>query len=151
MTRVLFVCLGNICRSPMAEGLFRHRAAERGLAHQFVFDSAGLVDHHVGETAHPRTLKRLAAAGISLNHRGRQVEAADGERFDWILAMDASNVVGLRRVLPPSGFERVRKALDGTGGGDVPDPYYGTEADYDHVFRLLDRAAGAWFERWSAP
>ncbi|MFM7321405.1 MAG: low molecular weight protein-tyrosine-phosphatase [Armatimonadota bacterium] len=140
MTRVLCVCLGNICRSPMAEAMLRHKVAESGLADRILVDSAGTGDWHVGKPPHSGTRAVLDARGIDhASIRARLIERADLDRFDWILTMDEAN----------------RRAVSGLGGGrakvvpvldfhpdpaatEVPDPYF--DGRFEEVHALLDRA-----------
>lgn len=144
--RVLFVCLGNICRSPMAHGLFLHRVAERGLTGRLRADSAGTGAWHAGEPPDPRTLATLRRHGIDLAHRARQVVPEDFVRFDLLLAMDASNHRTLLDRAPPGSRDRVRTVLEPVGGGDVADPYYGGPEGFETNFAQLDRALAAWID-----
>ena len=143
--RVLFVCSGNICRSPTAEGILRALAAQEGLAHAVEVESAGTGDWHVGEPADPRTRATALARGIALEGRARQVRAADFDRFDYVLAMDRGHLLELERL---SGG-RARRAVvarfldfhpEHGGDGDVSDPYYGGEHGFDDVFELCHAA-----------
>ncbi|UTW08392.1 low molecular weight protein-tyrosine-phosphatase [Pseudomonas benzenivorans] len=144
--RVLFVCLGNICRSPTAEGVFRHKLREAGLEARVEVDSAGTGDWHVGKA--PDTRTRLAAQrrGYDLSAlRARQVALDDFSRFDLILAMDGSNLSHLQRLRPPGGaaeldllLRRYQLALD-----EVPDPYYGGEDGFEQVLDLIEQASDA--------
>lgn len=148
--RVLFVCLGNICRSPLAEGLARHRAAALGL--DWEFDSAGTGAHyHAGAPPDPRTCASARRRGIALEHlRARQVGPEDFARFDLILAADRQNLRALEALRPPGAAARVALLLDWTGvqpQGEVPDPYYGGDDDFEAVCRLLERAADALLAR----
>ncbi|MCB9662617.1 MAG: low molecular weight phosphotyrosine protein phosphatase [Alphaproteobacteria bacterium] len=148
MTSVLLVCLGNICRSPMAEGILRARLRARGLTEAYTVDSAGTAGWHVGRPADPRTLEVLARHDALCPLTARQVAAEDFERFRWILAMDQSNLTDLQLRCPPALRDRLHLALAPTGGGDVPDPYYGGADGFEHVYRLLDTALDAWLARW---
>lgn len=141
---VLFVCLGNICRSPQAEGIFRAQVAAAGLAGQFVIDSAGTSNYHAGELPDWRTRKASAARGVDLTHRSRPFEVADFERFDHIVVMDHSN---LRDVLAlaPHALHRTKVSLLRSHDAQptdspVPDPYSGGETGFDHVFDLCESA-----------
>jgi protein-tyrosine phosphatase len=145
---VLFVCLGNICRSPMAHGLLDHLVEERGLAGRFVIDSAGTAAYHAGEAPDPRTLDVLARHGIGLSHRARRVRDDDFERFDWLLAMDRANRRDLLARCPEGLEGKVQLTLAPIGGGDVADPYYGGPDGFDHNFRQLRTALDAWLDRW---
>lgn len=143
---ILFVCLGNICRSPTAEGAFVRRIREAGLAERVFADSAGLVDHHVGELADPRTRACAARRGLDLTHRSRPIVPADFERFDYILGMDGANMERLRVLAQRHAFAgtlaRFRDFDPGSPpDSDVPDPYYGDAAGFERVFDLCDAAA----------
>ncbi len=141
--RILFVCLGNICRSPMAEGIFRAEAQRRGL--EVEIDSAGTSAWHVGEAPDPRARAAAAAAGVDISAlRGRQAKRADMEHFDLILAMDRENLEDLRRLAGPEHGHKVRLFLDFARQheeDEVPDPYYGGEEGFAHVLALLRDAA----------
>lgn len=139
-TSVLFVCLGNICRSPVAEGVFRHLVNEAGLADAVEIDSAGTGDWHVGRGADPRSVAVAKRNGVDISAcRARQITAADFNRFGWVIAMDESNLANLNRMAPKGHSARVHMLLDfvpGMEGHPVPDPYYGTEKDFEETYRL---------------
>jgi protein-tyrosine phosphatase len=143
--RVLFVCMGNICRSPTAEAVFRELVRRESPELDVAVDSAGTHDYHVGEAPDPRTVRAAARRGIDLSTlRARQVEPADFQRHDLILAMDRLNHVTLLERSPPEYHERIRLFLDfapGAGTRDVPDPYYGGAAGFDEVLDLVEEAA----------
>ncbi|GIX36447.1 MAG: phosphotyrosine protein phosphatase [Lysobacteraceae bacterium] len=147
--RILVVCMGNICRSPLAEGILRHHAQKAGL--ELLVDSAGTHAYHVGEPPDPRAVAVARQRGIDITGlRARQVEAADAERFDHVLVADRRNLEDLRRRQPAVGA-RARLLLEVAGaGGEVPDPYYGDERDFEAVFELLDRAAPRLLARLAA-
>lgn len=148
MKRVLFVCLGNICRSPMAHGVMLHRVRERGLEGQIEVDSCGTAGYHVGERPDPRTLEVLRKHGIQLDHRGRQLQPSDLDRFDRILTMDRSNLRDARRILGvDADDERVQMVLAPTTGEEVADPYYGGPSGFDRNFEQLSEALDAWLDR----
>jgi protein-tyrosine phosphatase len=147
--RILFVCLGNICRSPMAEGIFLHLARERGLAHAFLVDSAGTGDWHCGEPPDPRALAAAARRGVHLPSVCRQVRGDDFRDFDLILAMDRSNRDFLLAKCPAPLRHRIRLMRDfdpRTVPGaepEVPDPYHGGPEGFDRVFDMLRRSCDA--------
>ena len=135
MTRVLFVCAGNICRSPMAEGIFRKLVRDRGLESHFEVDSAGTGGWHEGEGADRRTVHVLEKHGAGFAHTARQLRPTDSG-FDLILAADRENLWNLERALPDA---RGKLALI-LGNNDVPDPYYGSPADFERVYAMLEPA-----------
>jgi protein-tyrosine phosphatase len=139
--RVLMVCMGNICRSPTAEAMLRKLAAEEGMP--FVeIDSAGTHDYHVGAAPDRRAVAHGRAHGLEMAAlRGRQVEAADFTRFDFLLAMDRDNLEGLERRRPPGATAQVALLLSfapAIGADEVPDPYYGTEDGFERVIALVE-------------
>jgi protein-tyrosine phosphatase len=143
--RILFVCMGNICRSPTAEGVFRHYASRHAPDLALELDSAGTHAYHVGEPPDPRTVKAAARRGVDLTGlRARQVVDADFEHFDLILAMDRLNHVTLLDRCPPGRQDRVRLLLEfaaDAGSDEVPDPYYGGAQGFDDVLDLVESAA----------
>lgn len=144
--KVLFVCLGNICRSPTAEGVLRHKLRAAGLDDRVQVDSAGTGDWHVGKAPDSRTRQAALRRGYDLSaQRARQVEAADFQRFDLILAMDQSNLSNLKALRPAAAradldlyLRRYELALD-----EVPDPYYGGEDGFEQVLDLIEQASDA--------
>lgn len=145
MKKVLFVCLGNICRSPLAEGLFHQKVQERNKDNNFKIDSCGTSDYHIGETPDERTMKNALKNGLKLNHRGRQFSTDDFKKFDHILAMDRSNY---EFILSQSKTTEQRKKVqlirdyetdNEQRGTDVPDPYYGGPEGFQNVFNILNR------------
>jgi protein-tyrosine phosphatase len=143
--RVLFVCLGNICRSPTAEGVTRALAEREAPGLSLEVDSAGTAGYHVGEPPDPRTRAAALRRGYNLNAlRARVVEPADFERFDLILAMDEQNLQALRRRAPEQSQPRLRLLLEfapETGVSEVPDPYYGGATGFEEVLDLVESAA----------
>jgi protein-tyrosine phosphatase len=141
VTRVLFVCTGNICRSPLGEAIFRHQVARAGRAAEFEVDSAGTHDYHVGERADPRARRAGQQRGVEVTSIAREVERADFERFDLIIAMDRGHLRALQARCPPALREKVRlmREFDDPPGGDVPDPYYSDQRAFDEVFVMVDR------------
>ncbi len=145
-TRVLFVCLGNICRSPLAEGVFLHLVREAGLTDRFEVESAGTGDWHVGERPDPRSVAVARQHGVDLPSRARQVTPDDLEAFDHVLAMDRDNLSDLQRLARPGaravvGLLRAHDPARVTDGDDdVPDPYYGGPSGFDVVFEMVHRS-----------
>ncbi len=125
--KVLFVCLGNICRSPTAEGVFRKHVADRGWSDRVAVDSAGTSGWHQGEPCDPRAREEAARRGIDLSAiRSRGVRPSDFEDFDYIVAMDSANLRELKRMAPRERLNRIHRCTDfapGLGVADVPDPY----------------------------
>ena len=143
-TSILFVCMGNICRSPTAEGVFRARALAAGLS-DLLIDSAGTHGYHVGEPPDPRSQQCAARRGIDLSRqRARQVTAADFARFDRILAMDADNLAALRAICPPQYRHKLALFMQyasRSGAMEVPDPYLGGAGGFELVLDYLEDAA----------
>jgi len=143
--KILFVCMGNICRSPTAEGVFREHARRHAPGLDIEVDSAGTHAYHVGEPPDPRTIAAATRRGIDLTDlRARQVLDDDFERFDLILAMDRLNHATLLDRCPPEHHERIRTLLEFAGKtapADVPDPYYGGAKGFDDVLDLVESAA----------
>ncbi|HUN24059.1 MAG TPA: low molecular weight protein-tyrosine-phosphatase [Anaerolineales bacterium] len=142
--KILFVCLGNICRSPMAEGIFADLVKKAGLSHQFEIDSAGTGDWHLGELADIRSRNVAQAHEIALTHRSRLMQSSDFDHFDLILAMDEQNVFNLNR-LASSAEQRAKIRLlrdfDPQGRGEVPDPYYGGIEGFERMYQMLLRCS----------
>lgn len=141
--KILLVCLGNICRSPMAEGILRAKVMERRLP--ITTDSAGTGDYHVGEAPDKRAIAAMKRQGIDITDlRARQFIAADFQRFDAILAMDAENLRNMLRLAPDVQLARkARLIMDHAPAHperSVPDPYFGGDAGFDEVYRMLDQA-----------
>ena len=142
-TRVLFVCLGNICRSPLAEGVFLHLVREAGLADRFEVDSAGTGDWHVGERPDARAAAAARRHGVELPSRARQVTRDDLDTFDHVLAMDRENLRELERMARPGARAEIRllRSHDPVrDGDDVPDPYYGGPTGFDLVYEMVHRS-----------
>ena len=144
--RLLFVCMGNICRSPTAEGVMRGLLREEGLEDAVEVDSAGTGDWHVGDPPDRRATAAAHARGIVLEGAARQVARADFAEFDLILAADRRNLRDLRALLPPDARAKVHllrefdPAADGAPDLDVPDPYYGGDDGFEHVLDLVEAA-----------
>jgi protein-tyrosine phosphatase len=153
-TRVLFVCLGNICRSPAAEGVFVHLLAQQSLGDRFVVDSAGTGGWHVGRRADERMRAAAARRGITLTSRARQIDLTDLHSFDHILTMDGDNLAAVQSLAHeadnPAGQARIeamtRYCRRHTGALEVPDPYYGGSQGFEQVLDLLEDACGGLLE-----
>jgi protein-tyrosine phosphatase len=140
--RILFVCLGNICRSPLGEGILRQMAAERGLAAHVETDSAGTGGWHQGEKPDPRSIDVGRAHGIDISGlRARKIKPADFNDFDMIFAMDRSNLRDLVRIAPHDSSADLHLFMDFVSGEkrDIPDPYYGDRQDFEAVHRMLSK------------
>ncbi|MCC4309312.1 low molecular weight phosphotyrosine protein phosphatase [Alcanivorax marinus] len=148
---VLFVCLGNICRSPTAEAVFRRRVTDAGLEERIHIDSAGTGDWHIGKAPDRRASAAAARRGYELDRlRARQVSAEDFHRFDLILAMDDNNLADLQALRPADDDALLARFLDVLGEDgphEVPDPYYGGDDGFDHVLNLVEKASDLWLER----
>jgi len=144
-TGILFVCTGNICRSPTAEGVFRHLARERGVLERLRVDSAGTLDYHVGDPPDPRAIEHAARRGYDLTAlRARQVTWTDFTQFERILAMDRGHLRELKGIAPTGSLWRIAKFLDYSEtwrGLDVPDPYYGGSAGFEEVLDMVEEAS----------
>ena len=140
--RLLFVCTGNICRSPLAEAIFRHRAEQAGRGGEFEIDSAGTHDYHEGEEADPRARRVGEDRGVPVTSIARRVEDSDFEGFDLLLAMDRGHRRDLRARCPEPLRDRIRlmREFDAPAGElDVPDPYYSNDQAFVRVYEMLDR------------
>jgi len=145
--RILFVCLGNICRSPTAEGVLRHKLRDAGLAGDVDVESAGTGGWHVGHPPDPRATAAAGARGIALESRAQRFEAFHFEDFDLILAMDRQNLTDMRALAPHASaagklhlFREFDPLAVQSGDLEVPDPYFGGEDGFDEVLELIDRA-----------
>jgi protein-tyrosine phosphatase len=142
MKSILFVCTGNICRSPTAEGLFRHRVRDAGLDRLLLAGSAGTEGYHAGEPPDPRAIAEAARHGVEIGDlRARPLERADFDQFDLLLGMDRGHLARMRRLAPPQTHERLGLLLahaPDCGYAEVPDPYDGGEAEYRLSYRLID-------------
>jgi protein-tyrosine phosphatase len=142
--KILFVCLGNICRSPMAEGIFRDYVEKNRAERSFIIDSAGTSGYHQGELPDARMRVHASRRGYHLTHRSRRFQQEDFERFDKIIAMDDTNVERLHgmafgdeqkaKISKMTDYCRVFKATE------IPDPYYGGDSGFEHVIDLLEDA-----------
>ena len=145
MIKVLFVCLGNICRSPLAEGIFKDKVRKAGLDDKFTIESGGTSGWHIDEQPDPRSREVAERHGIYLDSLGRKAVNEDFKEFDYIVAMDSDNYADLKHLPASSDPDAAQLFLmrdfDDLGKGlDVPDPYYGGKDGFDHVYELLDRS-----------
>ncbi|HFD86692.1 MAG TPA: low molecular weight phosphotyrosine protein phosphatase [Gammaproteobacteria bacterium] len=148
---ILFVCMGNICRSPTAQGVFTHLVKEQGLRDVIGIDSAGTVSYHVGRAPDSRAQKAAEGRGYDLSEfRARLVSAKDCELFDYILVMDETNLLDVRSVVPKSCWNKIHMFMDfdtsGRKGREVPDPYSGGANDFERVLDLVEKAASGLLE-----
>ena len=145
MIKVLFVCLGNICRSPLAEGIFKNQVKMAGLERTIMVDSAGTSGWHIGDSPDPRSIEIARRNGIILDSYGRKAVAEDFLEFDYILAMDQDNYTDLDRLRRQIGNGKAQLSLMRdfdhiNSGADVPDPYYGGPDGFRKVFDMLERS-----------
>ncbi len=154
MKRVLFVCTGNICRSPTAEGVFRHFAEDAGFGAMIVSASAGTHGYHIGEAPDPRTVAAAKRRGFDLSaQRAQKVRAEDFQTYDLILAMDRGHLAHLEALRPNGAKAEVRLFLDyhpESAFKDVPDPYYGGPDGFEHVLDMIEQASKALLGQMSA-
>lgn len=141
--KILFVCMGNICRSPTAEGVFRKLASKSQLAEEMIIDSAGTHGFHVGRAPDPRSIEHAAKRGYDLTAlRAREVVASDFVRFDHVIAMDEENVRHLKAFCPEHLAGKIKLLLDFAGASErreVPDPYQGTTKDFELALDLIEQ------------
>lgn len=145
MTKILFVCMGNICRSPTAEGVLRHLVRRQGLEAHISVDSAGTIGFHSGEPPDKRATLHAARRGYDLSRiRARQINQPDYELFDYVLAMDRQNMAWLKKQIPNQYMHKLRLFLEFSekyAGQDVPDPYYGNADGFETVLDMAEDAA----------
>jgi len=145
MVKVLFVCMGNICRSPTAHGVFRELVRQEGLTDHIEIDSAGTHAYHVGEPPDGRAMETARRRGVDLSDlRARRAESDDFARFDYVLAMDQDNYHGLSSICPQGMHDKIHMFMDFAPEmrtREVPDPYYGGAKGFEHVLDLVDAAA----------
>jgi len=147
MVNILFVCMGNICRSPTAQGVFEYLVANEQLSDQIRTESAGTHAYHIGEKPDQRASAAAMKRGVDLStQRARRVSADDFEEFDYVLAMDRSNYEDLEGICPPEHLSKLRMFLEfspDSGITEVPDPYYGGATGFERVLDLIEQAAEA--------
>ena len=145
MFRVLFVCTGNICRSPTAEGIFKNLLSKRGLTHRIEADSAGTSSWHAGDPPDPRSTETALARGVDIrDQRARTLRPNDFKDFDLLLAMDTGHYTTMNRACPPelqSRIEILMKYAPVSGLSDVPDPYYGSGDGFGRVYEMIEIAS----------
>jgi protein-tyrosine phosphatase len=155
MLKILYVCLGNICRSPIAEGTMQQLISQKGLSDKIKVDSAGTMNYHIGALPDHRTRKNAEENGIVLSHKCRQLSMHDFSDFDYIVAMDQSNMDDINimsltafgTIQPEENCFLLRKFdLENKGNLSVPDPYHGTKADFENVFNIVKRSNIAFLE-----
>lgn len=153
MTKLLMVCMGNICRSPMAQTVAEKLAVDAGLSQQLKLDSAGTHAPRLGERPDPRVEVTLSRRGYEMGRiRSRRIALRDFQHFDLILAMDASNLAELQRLCPPAHLSKLRLFLhfaEGLSEIEVPDPYYGNAEGFEHVLDLCEAGAGGLIKHYT--
>jgi len=154
-TRILFVCLGNIVRSPLAESLFRHLAEEAGVGEKYEVDSAGTAAYHLGDPPDPRMRNVAATHGLEYSGHGRQAQPADFEHFDLLVPMDTSNYADLLSLANSADHKaklRLMREFDPRAGGEhsVPDPYYGGIEGFEQVYDVVERSVRELLRRLEA-
>ena len=147
MIKVVFVCLGNICRSPLAEGIFKKMLIEENLHNKIYADSAGTAAYHIGDQPDKRSIEIAHKYGIVLEHEGRQFSRNDLHEFDYIIAMDSKNYAGIKGLGEGKGKVVLMRDFDEHGSGkDVPDPYYGGIEGFEEVYNMAHRSCAALLE-----
>lgn len=152
--KVLFVCLGNICRSPAAEGIFKRIVEDAGDADNWIIDSAGIGAWHIGQLPDRRMRIHASRRGLELTHHARQVKASDFDDFDFIIGMDSSNIADLRRLAPSADAERkIHPMAEWMGGvasryDHIPDPYYEGAEGFELVLDLLSDALERFYQTY---
>jgi protein-tyrosine phosphatase len=148
MIKIIFVCLGNICRSPLAEAICDQKIKNRGLTNELTCDSAGTANYHVGENPDPRSIRTARDHGIPINHKGQQFTITLADQFDYWVAMDRSNYRNMISELgeEPDQLILMRDFDKENSGADVPDPYYGGDDGFEKVYQILDRSIDSFLD-----
>lgn len=145
MKKILFVCMGNICRSPAAEGVMKYLVKQNGFKDKFYIDSAGTIDYHFGELPDPRMIEVALERGYILDHKARQITKSDLEKFDYILTMDDHILRSVQELDDQKKYQhkifRMTDFLTGMQANEIPDPYYGNKEDFEYSLDLIEDAA----------
>jgi len=152
MIKVLFICLGNICRSPLAEAVFNHKVKEKKLDKFIESDSCGTSNYHIGKSPDHRSIQTAQNRGILIDHAGRQLSRSDLEEFDYLIAMDQSNLDNIKKLMDREGLSHphlylMREFQPNPSHTDVPDPYYGEVEGFEEVYDILDEAMDHFLEK----
>ena len=142
-SKILFVCMGNICRSPAAEGVMQKLLKDRGLENQIELDSAGTISYHAGKPADPRMRQAAEARGYQLTSRSRPIGSADLQQFDWVIAMDRENLADIQGLAKKGSTAVIRLLshyLSDQWPADTPDPYYGGDEGFEYVLDMIEAA-----------
>ena len=148
MKKIMFVCMGNICRSPLAQAIFEAIVRREGAVSRYRADSSGTIAYHAGESADDRMREVADRHGVSIHHRAQHLEKHHLDEFDLVLCMDRDNLVDARRLAKTDAASSkiaLLRDYDPEGGGDVPDPYYGGPSGFENVYAIVSRSCEALF------